>query len=200
MVRSVLASIGLVDSLAYWTFTDVFEEEGAGRDPFHGGFGMLSQDGVPKPTMHAYRMLNALGDRLVHREESLVVTRRGTDVAALAVHYPREVALSVPASFDTRTVADSTLTTGQPRALRLRIAGLTPGTGYTLEVIDAENGWAMAEWTRRGRNRNPSRADITAIHASAERGAVTELVVSGDGVLEVDARLQLWAIALLSRA
>ena len=27
VVRSVLASIGLVDSLAYWTFTDIFEEE-----------------------------------------------------------------------------------------------------------------------------------------------------------------------------
>lgn len=200
VVRSVLASIGLVDSLAYWTFTDVFEEEGAGRDPFHGGFGMLSQHGVPKPTMHAYRMLNALGDRLVHREEGLVVTRRGADVAALAFHYPDEVALSVPASISTREVAERTLQTGLPRRLRLRIAGLAPGTRYTLEIVDAENGWAMAEWTRRGRKNNPSIADVDAIRASAEHGAVTELVVSGDGVLDVDVRLRPWAISLLSPA
>ena len=200
VVRSVLGSIGLVDSLAYWTFTDVFEEEGAGRDPFHGGFGMLNQDGIAKPTMHAYRMLNALGDRLVHREEGLVITRHGTGVAALAVHYPDEVALSVPASFGTRAVADRTLAAGKPRALRLRITGLTPGERYALEVVDAENGWAMAEWTRRGRNSNPSIADVAAIRASAERGDVTRFTVSDDGVLEADARLRPWAIALLSRA
>ncbi|MFF4975447.1 beta-xylosidase [Streptomyces sp. NPDC001083] len=199
VVRSVLASIGLVDSLAHWTFTDVFEEEGAGRDPFHGGFGMLSQHGIAKPTMHAYRMLNELGDRLVHREEGLVVTRRGTGVAALAVHYPDEVPLTVPASFGTRDVADRTLATGRPRALRLRIAGLAPGERYELEVVDAENGWAMPEWTRRGRRTNPSVADVAAIRASAERGAVTRLTVSGDGVLEVDALLRPWAIALLNR-
>jgi xylan 1,4-beta-xylosidase len=200
VVRTVLASIGLVDSLAYWTFTDVFEEEGAGRDPFHGGFGMLNQNGIPKPTMHAYRMLNALGHRLVHREPGLVVTRRGARVVALAVHYPSEVALSVPASFDTRAVAESTLATGKPQELRLRIAGLTSGTHYTLEVVDDENGWAMAEWAHRGQSHNLSIADAAAIRASAKRGAVTELVVSGDGVLEVDARLRPWAIALLSPA
>ncbi|MGW1208035.1 GH39 family glycosyl hydrolase [Streptomyces sp. NPDC002499] len=199
VVRSVLASIGLVDSLAYWTFTDVFEEEGAGRDPFHGGFGMLNQNGIPKPTMHAFRMLNALGDQLVHREDGLVVTRRGTAVAALAVHYPEEVSLSVPASFGTRDVAERTLATGQPKTLSLRIAGLTAGEPYTLEVVDARNGWAMTEWTRQGRNANPSPADIDAIRASAGRGAVTRHTASDDGVLEVEAWLQPWAIALLSR-
>lgn len=200
VVRSVLASIGLVDSLAYWTFTDVFEEEGAGHDPFHGGFGMLSQHGIPKPTMHAYRMLNALGDRLVHREDGLVVTRRGTDVAALAFHYPEQVTLSVPASIGTRETADRTLNTGHAKPLRLSLAGLPPGTRYTLEIVDAENGWAMAEWTRRGRRANPTSADVAAIRASAERGAVVEFVVSDLGVLEVDARLAPWAICLLSRA
>lgn len=30
----MLASLNLVDTLAYWTFTDVFEEEGCGMTPF----------------------------------------------------------------------------------------------------------------------------------------------------------------------
>jgi xylan 1,4-beta-xylosidase len=82
----------------------------------------------------------------------------------------------------------------------MRIAGLPPGERYVLEVVDAENGWAMEEWTRRGRSRNPSAADIAAIRASAERGAVTGFVVSDTGVLAVDTQLRPWAIALLSPA
>ena len=74
-MRSVLHSLGTVESLAYWTFTDVFEEGGAGAEMFHGGFGMITLQGAPKPTFHAYRMLHALGDRLLGRTDGLVVTR-----------------------------------------------------------------------------------------------------------------------------
>ena len=34
IVRTMLASLNLVDTIAYWTFTDVFEEEGCGVSPF----------------------------------------------------------------------------------------------------------------------------------------------------------------------
>ena len=34
-----------MDSLAYWTFTDVFEEHGAGDTAFHGGFGLINYQG-----------------------------------------------------------------------------------------------------------------------------------------------------------
>jgi xylan 1,4-beta-xylosidase len=34
IIRTMLASINQVTSIAYWTFTDVFEEEGAGPTPF----------------------------------------------------------------------------------------------------------------------------------------------------------------------
>jgi hypothetical protein len=55
VVRSVLHSLGTVDSLAYWTFTDVFEEGGAGAEMFHGGFGMMTLQGAPKPTFQGAR-------------------------------------------------------------------------------------------------------------------------------------------------
>jgi xylan 1,4-beta-xylosidase len=127
-----------------------------------------------------------------------MVTRRGTAVSALAVYYPEEVSLSVPASFGTRDVAERTLATGQPKSLNLGLAGLTaPPT--PLEVVDARHGWAMAEWTRQGRDADPSMADIHAIRAEAGHGAVTWHTVSDAGVLDVEVRLQPWAIALLSQ-
>jgi xylan 1,4-beta-xylosidase len=41
-----------VNSLSYWVFTDIFEENGPRWTPFHGGFGMLNYQGIKKP---AYR-------------------------------------------------------------------------------------------------------------------------------------------------
>jgi xylan 1,4-beta-xylosidase len=50
------------DSMSYWTFTDIFEENGPVPSPFHGGFGLLNFQGLRKPSFYAYQFLNRLGD------------------------------------------------------------------------------------------------------------------------------------------
>jgi xylan 1,4-beta-xylosidase len=50
-------------SMSYWTFTDIFEEAGPRTTPFHGGFGLLNYQDLPKPSFFAYKFLHRLGDR-----------------------------------------------------------------------------------------------------------------------------------------
>jgi xylan 1,4-beta-xylosidase len=50
-----------VDSLSYWTFTDIFEENGPRFTPFHGGFGMINYQGIRKPSFYAFKYLSRLG-------------------------------------------------------------------------------------------------------------------------------------------
>lgn len=202
VVKANLESIGLVDSLAYWTFTDVFEEEGGGRSPFHGGFGMLSQDGIPKPTMHAYRMLSSLGDELLHQQDGAVVTRHSHSgrVTALIYHYPDDVTLTVPASFEGTAVADSTLASGAGRRLSVAIAGLQPGAAATLEILDPEHGWAAGEWQRLGSPVNLTRADLQKVGAAGRRTLFSGHTVGVDGVLRIVIDLAPWSVALLMAA
>jgi xylan 1,4-beta-xylosidase len=48
-------------SMSYWVFTDIFEEPGPRHIPFHGGFGLLTIQGINKPAFYAYQFLNKLG-------------------------------------------------------------------------------------------------------------------------------------------
>jgi xylan 1,4-beta-xylosidase len=48
-------------SMSYWTFTDIFEEAGPRFEPFHGGFGMLTIQGINKPVFYSYQFMNRLG-------------------------------------------------------------------------------------------------------------------------------------------
>jgi xylan 1,4-beta-xylosidase len=57
-IRNAAAS---VDSMSYWTFTDIFEEGGPPKTPYHGGFGLLNYEGIPKPAFFAYEYLARLG-------------------------------------------------------------------------------------------------------------------------------------------
>src|SRR5215467_10013922 len=68
---------GLVDILSYWTFSDVFEEQGVVKQPFYGGFGLVAAGGLPKPAFNAFKILHKLGDlRLDLASDSALLTRR----------------------------------------------------------------------------------------------------------------------------
>ncbi len=76
---------GLVNEMSYWTFSDVFEEQGVVKQPFYGGFGLMAAGGIPKPAYNAFRLLHQLGEqRLAVASESVLATRRqdGTLVVA----------------------------------------------------------------------------------------------------------------------
>jgi xylan 1,4-beta-xylosidase len=58
------------NSMSYWVFTDIFEEPGPRFTPFHGGFGMLTIQGINKPVFYAYQFLNQLGKTELANKDS----------------------------------------------------------------------------------------------------------------------------------
>ncbi|MEO6233311.1 MAG: glycoside hydrolase [Ferruginibacter sp.] len=57
-------------SMSYWVFTDIFEEPGPRYTPFHGGFGLLTIQGINKPAFFAYQFLNKLGSTELANSDS----------------------------------------------------------------------------------------------------------------------------------
>ncbi len=51
-----------VNSMSYWTFTDIFEEIGPRFTPFHGGFGLLNYQDIKKPAFFVYSFLHRMGE------------------------------------------------------------------------------------------------------------------------------------------
>jgi xylan 1,4-beta-xylosidase len=59
-----------IASMSYWVFTDIFEELGPPMTPFHGGFGLLTEQGIKKPAYFAYQFLNRLGPTELESSDS----------------------------------------------------------------------------------------------------------------------------------
>jgi xylan 1,4-beta-xylosidase len=79
---------GHADSMSYWTYTDLFEENGPPPAAFHGGFGLLTRDDIPKPAFYAYKYLNQLGAvELKDSDKDSWLTRNGSDAEALLWNY-----------------------------------------------------------------------------------------------------------------
>lgn len=81
LIAQQLSRLGDVcESYSYWTFGDVFEELGVPFTPFHGGFGLVAEGCIPKPTFWTfafYKRLQESGGECVHKDDHTVVLRRG---------------------------------------------------------------------------------------------------------------------------
>ena len=68
------------ESYSYWTFGDIFEEKGVPFTPFHGGFGLVANGCIPKPTFWVFQFFKQLKGTCVHRSEEAVIaeTEEGT--------------------------------------------------------------------------------------------------------------------------
>ncbi|MDF7799259.1 hypothetical protein P4C99_07270 [Pontiellaceae bacterium B1224] len=170
VAKANVDSIGYVDSLSYWTFTDVFEESGAGDTAFHGGFGMINFQGITKPTFHTYRLLNTLGTEVLEHTDSGIITRDPTTgkISALAYHYPSEVTQTIPGSYESRAIAEETLATGSPEEFEFELAGLPAGAPLMLEVVDRNHGDVLSAWKKMGSPEPLSREQTSHLKTAAK--------------------------------
>jgi xylan 1,4-beta-xylosidase len=89
---------GLVNEMSYWTFSDVFEEQGVVKQPFYGGYGLLAVDGIPKPAFNAFQLLHKLGEeRMALSVDNALVTRRKDGTLVLAAWNMAEPGTTGPA-------------------------------------------------------------------------------------------------------
>lgn len=113
-----------VASMAYWAFSDIFEEAGPGLRPFHGGFGLVNIQGLLKPSFHIYRFLNMLSDNLLPCDDLYTFAtcdKTGTQVLFWDYTIPEQ-----DESDEEYYVRD--LPSGKAPTARVELTGLQPGS------------------------------------------------------------------------
>jgi len=146
---------GLTAMMSYWTFSDVFEEQGVVETPFYGGYGLIAEGGVPKAAFNAFRMLHRLGDQRLEPDlANALVTKRGDGTFAVAVwNY------SAPG------------TTVNARKIHLNLQGWPGNPRYDIEIVDPNHGSALEAWRRMGSPVTPTREQYERLKQEA---AVTQ--------------------------
>lgn len=79
IAKTILDGVNLVKGYSFWTFCDIIEENGQDSDEFFGGFGLMTQHGIPKAPYRAFELLHSLQGDLYEN-----VCREGTvDIYAI---------------------------------------------------------------------------------------------------------------------
>jgi xylan 1,4-beta-xylosidase len=121
---------GLVQGMSYWVYTDLFEEPGPPPTPFHGGFGMLTREGVRKPVYFAYKYLHALrGQELPSEDEATWAATDGKRIAAVIWDWQQP-----QQAVSNRPFYGKPLPATAARPVRLSLEQLAPGRSYRVKL------------------------------------------------------------------
>lgn len=84
IVKNIIDNLDTVSSLGYWTFTDYIETiKGTTKAIFNNNIGLMTSNGIKKAAYNAYILLNKLGNILIHKDDNLIVTKRGNNIQIL---------------------------------------------------------------------------------------------------------------------
>jgi xylan 1,4-beta-xylosidase len=133
---------GLVDTLAYWAFSDVFEEGGVVQRPFYGGFGLMAAGNIPKAAFNAFKLLHLLGGGRLEVESDSALATRADGSLAIAVW------LYAPPGGQ-----------GVSRSFTLSLKGLRGPAQARIQVVDRDHGSSLTAWEAMGKPDFPTREE-----------------------------------------
>lgn len=153
-------------SYSYWTFGDIFEEWGVPFTPFHGGFGLVADGLIPKPTFWTfafYKKLTKQFEKCVLKTPECVVVQCKADKDSLrdgeeAVYYK-----GVCWNLDTEM-------TGNPLELEIELplASGADSNSLLVETVDEEVCNPLKVWHDLGEHANPSSEEIEILREAAQ--------------------------------
>jgi xylan 1,4-beta-xylosidase len=172
---------GAVQSMSYWTYTDLFEEAGPPPASFHGGFGLINREGIRKASFFAYKYLNELGPQeLRDADAESWLTRDGENFAGLIWNY------TTPDQKESDRPYFRKLHPATPLApIELTVKSLQPGTyRLTLHRTGFEVNDAYSQYIAWGLPKDLTPAQIAELQRLSADKPETEAVVKvgADGI------------------
>ncbi|HWC17816.1 MAG TPA: cellulase family glycosylhydrolase [Terriglobales bacterium] len=154
---------GLVDVMSYWTFSDVFEEQGVVKQPFYGGFGLVAADGLPKPAFNAFKVLHLLGDRRLAVNSKVVLATTKAGLPVLAAWN-----LVLPGA------------TGAPKTMTFQFSGLRGNRSALIHRVDTTHGSLLTTYQQMGSPKNPTPSQIETLRKAAELSPPEQKAIAGN--------------------
>ena len=169
LANTVRQCDGLVNMMSFWTFSDVFEEQGPIARPFVGMFGLRAKGGINKPSYYAYGLLHELGDRrIASQSQDTIVTKTaggGLVIAAWNLVDPGEQ--------------------GSTRAIHFVFAQVPASARVTVERIDEELGNVLPHYRAMDYPLDPTPAQVKELNQETTLPLPAQMTLH-NGALDLD--------------
>ena len=202
IIKNVIDTYGMVDMLCYFTGTDLYTEHSDTVWLMHGGQGLLTRNGITKPSGFAFRFLKKLKPFFVDRSDHCLLTtdRRGQyslvchNMKNLSYAYYQESDGSIAWEKYWKYFVDS-----NPLTLDLVLQGVCNGEyQLTIQKINEKNGSIQDIWADLEYARDLSNSEIGYLRRATVPRMIAKKFVVEDERVHLELRMRANEIAFVN--
>lgn len=185
LLKNMIDAVGEADILAYWLGSDLYADYYDSGKPLNGSGGLLTKDGIAKPSYYAFDFMNRLGSQLCQKGENYIITDHGHKHWRIACHnykhFNYQYCLSDEDEIDIRT-QNNLLSDVKRLKLAFELPVEEEGN-YQLKIysVNQNHGSVQDEWIRMEMPTEMTSEDITYLkRISIPRMVIKKARASGE--------------------
>ena len=201
VLKNCIDMNGEVDLMAYWHALDSYSDYYDADNVLNGDSGMISRDGIRKPSFYAYVFMNRLLPNVIKKDENSIIITNGRDRYVIACHNFKKLSAQYVFSEEEKITVetiDNYMENDESLKLQFRLENVKDGDYLVkIHMVNKENGSAQDIWKRLQCSKNLARDEMQYLEKSAiPRMEMKNVHVEG-GVLELENVLMAQEIRLL---
>lgn len=201
IVKTCIESIGEADMMGYWHGSDLHTEYYDSGAVLYGDNGLLTRDGIKKPSFYAFHFLKFLKKGLLGKTENALLTTDGRGVYTIACHNCKKFnyRYTMKAEKDIRVDdIDSLYDDTDSIHLKFQINNVENGN-YVMRVfyVNEDNGSIQNIWKDMDYIGNLSKGEVEYMKRSANPKVDMRRITVEDNVLRIETKLKAHEIKVL---
>ena len=201
IVKNILENYDRLESFTYQALTDLMSDGPLPDKLFFGGLGLFTVNQIPKASFHAFLLLNKLGKNFLGRGDGYFITMENKSYQIMLYNYEHFTYLYANGErFDmTETDRYTVFANSDPINIRLTLSNIPAGSYKISETyVNRKHGSSFDQWVSMGALEPTSLEEYDLLKKASVPGFHQSLTeVSTDGILKLDAQLELLEIRLI---
>lgn len=201
ILKNCIDMNGEVDRMLYWhaldNYSDYYDADGI----LNGDSGMISRDGIHKPSFYAYVFLNRLLPEILYKDENCIVTTNRRGHYVIACHNFKKLSARYVFKDEDQILVDDIdnyMEDAEPLKLAFRLENVKNGNYHIKDhFLNRRNGSVQDIWRRLEYGKNLTKDEMNYLRMSAIPRIEMNHVHVEDKNLEIERTLMEQEIRLL---
>lgn len=202
VMKNCIDAVGEIDLMAYWHGTDLYSEYFDTEAILNGDCGLLTKEGIKKPSFYAFQFLRSLQPQLLGKNEYAILTANGRGGYTIACHNSKKLTYRYAVKEENEiTIAEQNRLYEdlEPVELKFAIAHVENGE-YLIKIgyINQNSGSVQDLWKEMGMVSNLSHGEIDYLKRSSMPQVEMKRIHVTDGTLRMETSLQAHEIRVIN--
>lgn len=201
ILKNYIDMEGTVDFMAYWHALDLYSDYYDTNTILNGDSGLISRDGIRKPSFYAFSFINRLLPYVIYKDENAIVTTNKRGRYVIGYHNFKKLSSRYVFTEEDEIKVrelDNYMEDMDPLERKFCISNVKNGSYIVkMHYVNKENGSVQDLWKQMDYTKGLAKEELEYLKNSAIPSIIMRTVLVEDGVLEIENVLKAQEIRML---